>query len=145
MKPKMTTTTRTKDRRMGKLLDSKNAVIYGAGGAIGGAVARAFAREGAYVFLAGRTKTPLETVEADIVASGGKSQVVPVDALDAKAVERHAAGIAAEVGSIDISFNAIGLGDTQGTPLTEITHDRLRAFADNLRLRSAQKASVLSA
>jgi len=37
------------------LLQNKNAVIYGGGGAIGGAVARAFAREGAKVFLTGRT------------------------------------------------------------------------------------------
>jgi len=36
------------------LLESKSAVIYGAGGAIGGAVARAFAREGAGLFLTGR-------------------------------------------------------------------------------------------
>jgi NADP-dependent 3-hydroxy acid dehydrogenase YdfG len=44
------------------LLEDKNAVIYGAGGAIGSAVGRAFAREGATVFLAGRTLTRLEEV-----------------------------------------------------------------------------------
>ena len=41
------------------LLEGRNAVIYGAGGAIGGAVARAFAREGASLHLAGRrAETP---------------------------------------------------------------------------------------
>jgi len=38
------------------LLEDKNAVIYGGGGKVGGAVARAFAREGAKVFLTGRTR-----------------------------------------------------------------------------------------
>jgi 3-oxoacyl-[acyl-carrier protein] reductase len=38
------------------LLENKNAVIYGSGGSIGGAVAKMFAREGARVFLAGRTR-----------------------------------------------------------------------------------------
>jgi NAD(P)-dependent dehydrogenase (short-subunit alcohol dehydrogenase family) len=38
------------------LLQGKNAVIHGGGGAIGGAVARAFAREGARVHLAGRRR-----------------------------------------------------------------------------------------
>ena len=47
------------------LLKDKNAVIYG-GGAVGGVVARAFAREGARVFLAGRTLAKLEHVAADI-------------------------------------------------------------------------------
>ena len=42
------------------LLENKNAVIYGGGGAIGGAVARAFAREGAKAHLAGHTLTRLE-------------------------------------------------------------------------------------
>ena len=44
------------------LLENKNAVIYGGGGSIGGAVARAFAREGARVFLAGRTPATLKDV-----------------------------------------------------------------------------------
>jgi NAD(P)-dependent dehydrogenase (short-subunit alcohol dehydrogenase family) len=44
------------------LLENKNAVIYGAGGSIGGAVARSFAGEGARVFLAGRTLESLEEV-----------------------------------------------------------------------------------
>ena len=41
------------------LLEDKNAVIYGAGGSIGGAVAKESAREGARVFLAGRTRDAL--------------------------------------------------------------------------------------
>ena len=44
------------------LLESKTAIVYGGGGAIGSAVAAAFAREGARVFLAGRTRPALEGV-----------------------------------------------------------------------------------
>jgi 3-oxoacyl-[acyl-carrier protein] reductase len=44
------------------LLENKNAVIYGAGGAIGGAVARAFAREGAKVFLSDQAGAMTGTV-----------------------------------------------------------------------------------
>ena len=47
------------------LLKNKNAVIYGGGGAIGGAVARVFAREGARLFLADRTLQSLEEVAED--------------------------------------------------------------------------------
>ena len=52
------------------LLENKNAVIYGAGGSIGGAVARAFAREGAKVHLAGRTLESLEEVAEEIRSTG---------------------------------------------------------------------------
>jgi len=68
------------------LLENKNAIICGAGGAIGGAVARAFAREGARVFLSGRNAAPLEAVANDIVASGGvvAAETATVDALKRK-------------------------------------------------------------
>ena len=66
--------------RMTELLTSKNAIVYGAGGSLGGAVARTFAREGATVFLAGRTREPLERVAADIAAAGGRAEVAVVDA-----------------------------------------------------------------
>jgi NAD(P)-dependent dehydrogenase (short-subunit alcohol dehydrogenase family) len=54
-----------------RYLENKNALIHGAGGAIGGAIARAFARQGAKVFLAGRTRAKLEAVAADISVAGG--------------------------------------------------------------------------
>ena len=103
------------------LLEAKNAVIYGGGGSIGGAVARAFAREGARVFLTGRTIDKLEAVAADIRSAGGTAQVAQVDALDEAAVDAHADAVAAEAGSIDISFNLISHGDVQGTPLAEMS------------------------
>ncbi|MGH2783045.1 MAG: SDR family NAD(P)-dependent oxidoreductase, partial [Thermoleophilaceae bacterium] len=86
------------------LLENKNAVIYGGGGSIGGAVARSFAREGARVFLAGRSEAKLEGVAEEIRAAGGVAGTAVVDALDEEAVDHHADAVAAEAGSIDISF-----------------------------------------
>jgi 3-oxoacyl-[acyl-carrier protein] reductase len=99
------------------LLEDKNAVIYGGGGSIGGAVAKAFAREGARVHLAGRTKATLDAVADEIRAAGGQADTAEVDALDEAAVDAHADAIG---GGIDISFNVIGLNDVQGTPLAEM-------------------------
>ena len=105
------------------LLVDKKAVIYGGGGSIGGAVARAFAREGATVYLAGRTRERLERVADEIRAGGGVAQTAEVDALDERAVDQHAESVAAEAGSIDISFNVITHGDVQGTPMAEMELD----------------------
>lgn len=98
------------------LLNDKHAVVYGGGGSIGGAVARAFGREGAEVHLAGRTESKLEVVAEAIRAAGGSAHTAVVDALDAAAVDAHADA----VGRIDISFNAIGHNDIQGTPMAEM-------------------------
>ena len=105
------------------LLENNNAVIYGAGGSIGGAVARAFAREGARVFLAGRTEAKLKSVADDIRAAGGRAEAAVVDALDEEAVDRHADAVVAEAGSLDISFNLISHPYTHGIPLAEMAVD----------------------
>ena len=102
------------------LLGNKTAVIYGGGGAIGGAVARAFAREGAHVFLAGRTLESLDTVAGEIRAAGGVAETAQVDALDEQAIDRYVDAVAEKAGGVDISFNLISLGDVQGTPLAEM-------------------------
>jgi len=105
------------------LLEGKNAVIYGGAGAIGGAVARAFGREGAKVFLAGRTLAKLEAIRADIIASGGVAEAAVVDALDKQSIESHLREVVRIAGGIDISFNTIDLGDAQGAPLVEMTDE----------------------
>ena len=116
------------------LLKDKNAVIYGAGGSIGGAVAKEFAREGARVFLAGRARDPLEAVAAGISSAGGSAEVAVLDALDEEAVDEHARAMASEAGSIDVSFNLITRGDVQGIPLIEMkTDDLLHAVVNGLR------------
>ena len=116
------------------LLENKNAVIYGGGGNIGGAVAREFAHEGANVFLVGRTREKLEKVAADIKAVGGSAEVAVVDALDEKAVDEYAQEVVSQVGSIDVSLNLIMRGDVQGIPLIDMTpDDLLRAVINGLR------------
>jgi NAD(P)-dependent dehydrogenase (short-subunit alcohol dehydrogenase family) len=105
------------------LLDDKNAVIYGAGGPVGSAVTRAFAREGARVFLAGRTAEKLEALASEITATGGAAEVAEVDALDERAVDDHADTVARRAGGIDVSFNSIGHGDVHGAPLLEMPFD----------------------
>ncbi len=102
------------------LLENKNAVIYGGGGKIGGAVARAFSREGARVFLAGRTIATLDEVAEQIRSAGGMVETAQVDALDETAVDEHADAVAEKAGGIDISFNLISYEDVQGTPLAEM-------------------------
>ena len=105
------------------LLEGKNAIIYGGGGAIGGAVARAFACEGAAVFLAGRTPKRLEEVAARIRAAGGVAETSRVDALDERAIEEHVGEVAERVGGVDISFNAISIRDVQLTSFVEMSRE----------------------
>ncbi|WP_290060431.1 SDR family NAD(P)-dependent oxidoreductase [Amycolatopsis solani] len=101
------------------LLAGKNAVVYGAAGRIGSAVAAAFAGEGATVFLAGRTLSRLEEVAGRIRAKGGAAETAEVDALDERAVDEHADAVAAR-GGLHVSFNLIAHGDVQGTPLVDM-------------------------
>jgi 3-oxoacyl-[acyl-carrier protein] reductase len=105
------------------LLEGRNAVIYGGGGSIGGAVARALAREGATVHLAGRTQAKLDAVADAVRAAGGRAETAIVDALDEQAVDAHADRLVADHGSIDISMSLISQQDVQGTPLVEMNVD----------------------
>jgi 3-oxoacyl-[acyl-carrier protein] reductase len=122
------------------LLENKNAVIYGGGGSIGGAVARAFAREGARVFLAGRTPATLETVAEEIRAAGGAAETARVDALDEQAVDEYADAVAAAGGGIDISFNVITHPYTHGIPLAEMAVEDFMA-----PLQTAARTTFLTA
>ncbi|HKA42694.1 MAG TPA: SDR family oxidoreductase [Burkholderiales bacterium] len=107
------------------LLEKKSAVIYGAAGAVGSAVARAFAKEGAKLFLTGRRLEPVEKLAARIAAEGGVAEAAQVDALDERAVEEHAGAVAEKAGGIDVSFNAIGIPQAgiQGIPIIELPVD----------------------
>lgn len=103
------------------LLQNKTAIVYGGSGSVGGAVARAFAREGAHVFLAGRTLATLDRTAEAIRAAGGVAETAQVDALDEQAVEEHIGRVAETTGRIDVLFNAIGMQDIQGKPLHEMS------------------------
>ncbi|MDR3083475.1 MAG: SDR family oxidoreductase [Streptomyces sp.] len=123
------------------LLEKKNAIVYGASGAVGSAVALTFAREGARVFLAGRTSAALEVVAAKIRASGGVAHIAEVDVMDEGAVEAHADAVGRACDSLDISFNAISLPQTgiQGTPITDLSAD-----AFDLPMATYPKANFLT-
>jgi NAD(P)-dependent dehydrogenase (short-subunit alcohol dehydrogenase family) len=103
-------------------LNNKVAVVYG-DGTTGAAMAKAFAREGATVFLTGRTVTKLKTIASEITSNGGAIKITRLDALDEQAVETHIAETVKKAGRIDISYNAIGIPQTgiQGIPLTELS------------------------
>jgi len=80
-----------------------------------------FAREGAKVFLAGRTRSKLEEVAEGIRSAGGVAETAQVNALDGRAVDEHADAVAAEAGGIDISFNLVTHPTVHGTPLAEMS------------------------
>jgi 3-oxoacyl-[acyl-carrier protein] reductase len=102
------------------ILQNKNAVIYGAGGSLGGAVAKALADAGANVFLTGRNVNSLHETADEILDSGGRVEVNEVDALDEAAINSHINTIVREVGTVDISFNAIDYQVVQNMPLVEM-------------------------
>ena len=115
------------------LLEGKVAVIYGGGGAIGGAVARVFAREGARVYLAGRTTSKLDRVTGDIRSKGGVADAAVVDATDEKAVTDFVNGVVREAGHIDISFNLISYGEVQKPLVALSVDDFLRPITTAMR------------
>lgn len=104
------------------MLADKVAVVYGAGGAIGGAVARAFASEGATLFLTGRTLAPVETVANEVTSAGASAEAAKVDALDQQAVGEHLQYVIDKAGRIDISLNTVGIPNAGilGVPLVEL-------------------------
>jgi NAD(P)-dependent dehydrogenase (short-subunit alcohol dehydrogenase family) len=126
---------------MTMLLKDKTAIVYGAGGRVGGAVATAFAREGARVFLAGRRPAGLEEVAAAIADAGGRAEVAVVDALDRDQVDRHVAAVVSAAGAVDVSLNAVSIrGDLQGSRLVEMALDDFLT-----PIRTAAAATFLTA
>ena len=102
------------------MLSDKVAVIYGAGGAIGSAVARAFAAEGADVFLTGRRLAPVEALAGDIAAAGAAE----VDALNERAVDRHLESVMEHAGRVDISLDAVGIPNAEILGVCSSRHRR---------------------
>jgi len=105
------------------LLKNKTAVIYGGGGSLGGAVARAFAREGARVFVTGYREESIKKTANEITSGGGHASYAVVNALEKKEIEQHLAEVQKQTGSVDITFNAIDTRDVQNIPLIEMEWD----------------------
>ncbi len=108
------------------MLTGKVAGVYGAGGAIGGAVAPAFALEGAAVFLTGHHLAPVDAAAREVVSAGGRAEAAEVDALDEQAVDQHLQSVVDRAGRVDISFNAVGVPNTTilGVPLADLDVER---------------------
>jgi 3-oxoacyl-[acyl-carrier protein] reductase len=87
-------------------LTGKSALVTGATGGIGGAIARALHGQGATVALSGTRREVLETLAGDL---GARAHVVPADLGDAAAVEGLAAAAEAAMGGLDILVNNAGL------------------------------------
>jgi NAD(P)-dependent dehydrogenase (short-subunit alcohol dehydrogenase family) len=132
------------------LLKNKVAVIYGAGGDIGSAVARAFAREGAKLFLSGRNLGKVEAVAADVIGRGGVAEAAQVDALDEQAVEKYVGAVEEKAGAIDISFSAISIANAlpNRAPLLDLSAEHFAlpittyTQANFLTARSAARRMV---
>lgn len=112
------------------LLQDRTAIVYGGSGAVGGAVAKAFAREGARVFLAARNEAGLRRVAEEIVAAGGRADVAPVDAKDEAAVAEHLQRVVDIAGPVKVMFNGVDWADTQGAVLTEMDFPRFIGAVD---------------
>jgi 3-oxoacyl-[acyl-carrier protein] reductase len=118
------------------ILQNKNAVIYGAGGSLGGAVAKALARAGARVFLTGHRIESIQKVAAEIIAAGGKAEVDVVDGYDEARVAAHLEKVRHQAGSVDISYNGVDIPVVQNIPLTEISlDDYVRPVTQTARTR----------
>lgn len=96
------------------MLRTKTAVVFAATGAIGGAVARQFASEGAHVIASGRRADALEELARDVSRAGGSVDVELVDACDERAVDEHLARVTRHAGAPDVVFNAIGIRVAEG-------------------------------
>jgi NAD(P)-dependent dehydrogenase (short-subunit alcohol dehydrogenase family) len=129
-------------------LEGKVAVVYGRGGVIGAAVARAWAREGAQVFLAGRTAGKLRAVAHEIERAGGRADAAVVDALDLTAVRRHAEEIGSTVGRVDMAFQAIGIAHVQGRPLEALSLEDfqlpVRGYIDSFFIMAKALAPLMT-
>jgi len=113
-------------------LNDTVAVITGAAGAIGGAAARLFAREGATVVLADLRKEEVERVASEIQAQGGKAAARALDVSDEQAIIGFIGSTVQEFGGLDILVNNAAISRT--TPIIDITAaDWDRVLAVNLR------------
>jgi NAD(P)-dependent dehydrogenase (short-subunit alcohol dehydrogenase family) len=91
-----------------QLLHGKRALVFGAGGTVGAAVAREFAAEGAELFLSGRNKVGVEEVKRSIEEAGGKAHAAAVDGLDETEVQNYVDGVVERARGVDIVLNVIG-------------------------------------
>lgn len=89
-------------------IKDKVALVLGAGGGLGGAMAKALAREGARVALGDIDEAAAEATAEDIRKNGGTAMVLAWDLADLAVIDTNVARIEAVLGSVDILVNNTG-------------------------------------
>lgn len=114
------------------LLENKVAVVFASGGSVGAEVSKAFAREGATVFLSGHRLQSVERTAEAIRSSNWSVAVEKIDALSEVDVKRYLDGIVRQTGRIDIAFNAIGPSSACDLvmPSTEIPTEKFLSYVN---------------
>jgi NAD(P)-dependent dehydrogenase (short-subunit alcohol dehydrogenase family) len=96
---------------MARRLENRTALVTGANRGIGLAIAKAYAKEGARLLLAGRNADALKRVQSEIAAAGGDARVLTVDLEHSDSVRKLADSVKAITPSLDIFVaNAGSLG-----------------------------------
>ena len=104
------------------VLQGKSAMITGGSRGIGKSIATAFAREGARVMLAARSREELESVQKELIKDGARAEVCVVDVSNRDDVRKLVAETKSKVGTIDIVVNAAGISgmvDEAGIGVTD--------------------------
>jgi NAD(P)-dependent dehydrogenase (short-subunit alcohol dehydrogenase family) len=107
-----------------KKLESKVALVTGAGRGIGRAIAEAFAREGAQVAATARTVAELDDFVSTIGSADGQAKAFQADLADRAAIPRLLTEVTAAMGPIDILVNNAGLGSSSNPkPVVDFDDD----------------------
>ena len=116
-------------------LKDKVAVVFAASGDIAGAVARAFSRQGAKVYVAARNPDAVKALAQEIKANGGSAESAKVDALNETEIDNFLKMIVSENGKLDIVFNGIGVDYSEmggRPPTTVVTFEQFMAPMEKL-------------
>jgi NAD(P)-dependent dehydrogenase (short-subunit alcohol dehydrogenase family) len=102
-------------------LDNRVAVVTGATGVLGGAIAHGLAAAGARVAIVGRRAERAAEVATSIRAQGGQALALPADVLEPAQLERARTTLLDEWGRVDILVNAAGGNTPEATVVGERT------------------------
>ena len=109
-------------------LEGEIAIITGGGTGIGKGIARAFAKEGANLVIASRSRDKLVATAAELGQSGATVTVLPTDVTNEQEVVDLFQNTVQEFGRVDILVNNSGVFD--GGPLEELTLETWQTVLD---------------